>query len=66
MVVWEDGAMKKDDYKRFKIRTVPGADDFASMPEVLRRRYGKALEEGGVAAGPRPARRRARPARRRA
>jgi excinuclease ABC subunit C len=48
MVVWEAGDMKKDDYKRFKIRTVPGADDFAMMAEVLRRRYGKALEEGGV------------------
>ena len=39
--------MKKDDYKRFRIRTVPGADDYAMMAEVLRRRYGKALEEGG-------------------
>jgi excinuclease ABC subunit C len=48
MVVWEAGAMKKDDYKRFKIRTVPGADDFAMMAEVLRRRYGKALEEGSA------------------
>jgi excinuclease ABC subunit C len=48
MVVWEAGDMKKDDYKRFKIRTVPGADDFAMMAEVLRRRYGKALEDGGV------------------
>jgi excinuclease ABC subunit C len=48
MVVWEAGAMKKDDYKRFKIRTVPGADDFAMMAEVLRRRYGKALEDGGA------------------
>ena len=48
MVVWEAGGMKKDDYKRFKIRTVPGADDFAMMAEVLRRRYGKALEEGGT------------------
>src|SRR5204862_5120773 len=28
MVVWENGSMKKDDYKRFKIRTVDGADDF--------------------------------------
>ncbi len=46
MVVWEAGAMKKDDYKRFRIRTVPGADDYAMMAEVLRRRYGKALEEG--------------------
>jgi excinuclease ABC subunit C len=48
MVVWEAGSMKKDDYKRFKIRTVPSADDFAMMAEVLRRRYGRALEEGGV------------------
>ena len=48
MVVWEAGGMKKDAYKRFKIRTVPGADDYAMMAEVLRRRYGKALEEGGT------------------
>jgi excinuclease ABC subunit C len=48
MVVWEAGGMHKDDYKRFRIRTVPGADDYAMMAEVLRRRYGKALEEGSV------------------
>jgi excinuclease ABC subunit C len=48
MVVWENGALKKDDYKRFKIRTVEGADDFAMLAEVLGRRYGRALEEGGV------------------
>ncbi len=48
MVVWEAGDMKKDDYKRFRIRTVPGADDYAMMAEVLRRRYGKALEEGSA------------------
>jgi excinuclease ABC subunit C len=48
MVVWENGAVKKEDYKRFKIRTVEGADDFASLGEVLRRRFGRALEEGGV------------------
>ena len=48
MVVWQDGDMKKDDYKRYKIRTVTGTDDFASMREVLTRRYGRALEEGGV------------------
>ena len=34
MVVWQDGDMKKDDYKRYKIRTVTGTDDFASMHEV--------------------------------
>ena len=64
MVVWEAGGMKKDDYKRFKIRTVPGADDFAMMAEVLRRRYGKALEDGETLLRPRPARRRPRPAER--
>jgi len=48
MVVWENGGMKKDDYKRFRIRTVAGADDFASMAEVLTRRFGKALEQGSV------------------
>jgi excinuclease ABC subunit C len=48
MVVWENGALKKDDYKRFKIRTVSGADDFGSLREVLGRRFGKALEQGSV------------------
>jgi excinuclease ABC subunit C len=48
MVVWENGGMKKDDYKRFRIRTVAGADDFASMAEVLTRRFAKALEQGTV------------------
>jgi excinuclease ABC subunit C len=46
MVVWENGALKKDDYKRFRIKTVVGADDFASLQEVLRRRFGRALEQG--------------------
>jgi excinuclease ABC subunit C len=46
MVVWENGGMKKDDYKRFRIRTVAGADDFASLREVLSRRFGRALEQG--------------------
>src|SRR5256884_7299558 len=48
MVVWENGGMKKDDYKRFKIRTVSGADDFGSLREVLSRRFGRALEQGSV------------------
>ena len=39
MVVWEDGRMKKSDYRRFKIATVQGANDFASMQEVVKRRY---------------------------
>ena len=46
MVVWENGGLKKDDYKRFRIRTVAGADDFASLGEVLTRRFAKALEQG--------------------
>jgi excinuclease ABC subunit C len=40
MVVWEDGRMKKSDYRRFRIATVQGANDFASMQEVVTRRYG--------------------------
>ena len=43
MVVWEDGKMKKADYRRFRIRTVEGANDFASMEEVVKRRYGGTL-----------------------
>jgi excinuclease ABC subunit C len=46
MVVWENGDMKKDDYKRFRIKTVAGADDFASLEEMLRRRFRKSLEQG--------------------
>ena len=48
MVVWENGELKKDDYKRFRIKTVEGSDDFAALGEVLRRRFGRALEEGSV------------------
>jgi excinuclease ABC subunit C len=44
MVVWEDGAMKKSDYRKFIIRTVAGNDDFASMREVITRRYSKLQE----------------------
>ncbi|MCP9451321.1 MAG: excinuclease ABC subunit UvrC [Nitrospira sp.] len=40
MVVWEDGQMKKADYRRFKIKTVVGANDFASIKEAVVRRYG--------------------------
>ena len=46
MVVWEDGRMKKSDYRKFIIRTVEGNDDFASMREVVTRRYSRLLEEG--------------------
>jgi excinuclease ABC subunit C len=44
MVVWEDGKMKKADYRKFIIRTVAGNDDFASMREVITRRYSKLQE----------------------
>jgi excinuclease ABC subunit C len=45
MVVWEDGKMKKADYRKFIIRTVIGNDDFASMREVVTRRYSRLQEE---------------------
>jgi excinuclease ABC subunit C len=45
MVVWEDGRMKKADYRKFIIRTVVGNDDFASMREVVTRRYSRLQEE---------------------
>ena len=45
MVVWEDGAMKKSDYRKFQVKTVTGVDDFASMREVIQRRYKRLLDE---------------------
>ena len=45
MVVWEDGRMKKSDYRKFIIRSVAGVDDFASMREVVTRRYKRVLED---------------------
>ena len=45
MVVFVDGKAKKDQYRRFKIKTVDGADDYASMREVLTRRFRHGLEE---------------------
>ena len=41
MVVWENGAMKKADYRKFQVKTVTGNDDFASMREIIHRRYQK-------------------------
>jgi excinuclease ABC subunit C len=46
MVVCVDGRMKRSDYRKFIIRTVEGNDDFASMHEVLLRRYGRLKSEG--------------------
>ena len=45
MVVVEDGLPKKSDYRRFKIKTVAGNDDFAAMEEVLTRRFTAYLED---------------------
>jgi excinuclease ABC subunit C len=45
MVVWEDGRMKKSDYRKFIIKTVDGVDDFASMREVSTRRYKRLRDE---------------------
>jgi excinuclease ABC subunit C len=45
MVVWEDGKMKKSDYRKFQIKTVEGIDDFKSMYEVVTRRYRRLQDE---------------------
>ncbi|HSK44261.1 MAG TPA: excinuclease ABC subunit UvrC, partial [Candidatus Binatia bacterium] len=46
MVVWEDGKMNKSEYRKFIVRTVTGVDDFASMREVVTRRYKRLQDEG--------------------
>ena len=51
MVVWEDGRMKKADYRKFIIRTVEGNDDFASMREVVTRRYSRLQQENAPMPG---------------
>jgi excinuclease ABC subunit C len=45
LVVWEDGKMNKQAYRKFKIKTVEGVDDFASMFEVVQRRYRRLQDE---------------------
>ncbi|HUB51149.1 MAG TPA: excinuclease ABC subunit UvrC, partial [Terracidiphilus sp.] len=45
MVVWEDGKMNKSQYRKFKVMTVVGVDDFASMREVVERRYKRLKDE---------------------
>ncbi|MGB6303298.1 MAG: excinuclease ABC subunit UvrC [Acidobacteriaceae bacterium] len=45
MVVWEKGAMNKSEYRKFQVKTVEGVDDFASMREVVTRRYRRLQEE---------------------
>ena len=44
LVVWEDGKMNKQLYRKFKVMTVLGVDDFASMREVVHRRYRRILD----------------------
>ena len=68
MVRFTDGRPDNQNYRRYRIRTVAGQDDFASMAEVIRRRYSRILLEnaaanpgprhvpGGPARGPAPAR----------
>ncbi len=45
MIVFQDGKPKKDQYRKFKIKTVKGIDDFASLNEVLDRRFKRGIEE---------------------
>jgi excinuclease ABC subunit C len=49
MVRFTDGRPDNQNYRRYRIRTVQGQDDFASMAEVIRRRYSRILMENGVA-----------------
>ena len=44
LVVWEDGKMNKSAYRKFKVMTVAGVNDFASMREVVERRYKRIVE----------------------
>jgi excinuclease ABC subunit C len=46
MVVWEAGKMRPSEYRQFRIRSVQGADDFASLAEAVGRRYARLLREG--------------------
>ncbi|MBI3608535.1 MAG: excinuclease ABC subunit UvrC [Nitrospirae bacterium] len=47
MVVWEEGRIKKADYRRFGVKTVRGADDFAMLYEVVTRHYGRVQAKDG-------------------
>ena len=46
MIVFVDGKPEKKEYRKYKIKTVQGQDDYSSMREVVRRRYSRALKEG--------------------
>jgi excinuclease ABC subunit C len=47
LVVWEEGKMRKSDYRSFNIKGLEGPDDFASMRQAVERRYRRVLEETG-------------------
>ncbi len=47
LVVWEEGRMRKGDYRSFNIKGLEGPDDFASMKQAVERRYRRVLEEVG-------------------
>src|SRR5438309_11918328 len=67
MVVFEDGLPKRSDYRKFEIKGVPGQDDFASMEEVLRRRFARlvvgASDPDGASDGDGAGRQKRRPGR---
>jgi excinuclease ABC subunit C len=46
-VVWEDGKMKKADYRKFGIQTIQGANDFGMLYEVVSRHYARVQDKGG-------------------
>jgi len=46
MVVWEAGAMRRGEYRKFRIRGIAGVDDFRSIEEVVRRRYQRRVADG--------------------
>ena len=48
MVVWEEGRMRKSDYRSFNVRDLTQPDDFASMRQAVERRYRRVLEETGA------------------
>ena len=50
MVVFEDGMPKRSHYRRFRIKTVPGIDDYAMLGEILRRRFKRTSQETGTEA----------------
>lgn len=48
MIVYENGKPKRNDYRKFKIKWVKGANDYASMKEVITRRFAHGIEEAGI------------------